>query len=617
MERAAGHLFSALYILETISDFKELQKWLKKYNKVENVDDLLKGYKLFFEINIWYLIDSIKSSENPLNLAADRVLRSAYHNTHLEDIPNTCEQTILIKRIYSLERKVRKARDVTELLESLNEFKSLYLLFNEIYKENAISIGEIYHNHEIDGSIGKRKALKFSCIEYLWIFFNDTLWGYPKGYNIFPPNYLKHSQDKKYLRLAFKGYIYTLQYTWFKVIGEKWYAKTSLNKLDSIIKLQAEQLEEHKAVPEWRELDRFFEIIREEVIRKQKPMPMMMNPESDLLLLDKYNKNLLKDLLNPKNIENPAYLNLSDKTSLYKQLDYTLLWTDVHIVDTFSELDKFVLILAGMVKRRHEDTENKIEMRIFKHPEANGNSYSFGILAEAYYKPGWVIVLDCGTDYSGHGGGVLDEATKLINENYEKGYVNKSELVVDLKIFREYLMEKFANSLLWEMATDTQFDGINVLLKRSQVRNKIKDFTSDLKGKFFEYLYFKWLVESRNYQSVNCDIWYNGEQIDNLGKIGDDIHIFECKLSMHSESVKMIVKQIRQKLNALKGYENSKDVIPYVVFYKKISTGCKNAFENNKINVVDNFESTLRTAEIFDNIRNSISNILESEFDYK
>lgn len=77
---------------------------------------------------------------------------------------------------------------------------------------------------------------------YIYLFLNDARDGIPYGYLL--PSTLELSTSTKYLKKVFKGYVFTLQYLWFRLLGKKEFSKSCLKELHKASKIYSKEAEE-------------------------------------------------------------------------------------------------------------------------------------------------------------------------------------------------------------------------------------------------------------------------------------------------------------------------------------------------------------------------------------
>jgi hypothetical protein len=659
-------IFAFINILKIVSKISEFRRWLKKYHKIENDEDIFDGYKFFLITSLKCFINAIVKDET-LGLKEDYTFfRANFVGEMLGDIPNTCEKIIFIKNVWTLSRKIRKSRNWKELKDGLKDLKKLFIIFDKFYN-NVVSVK----------NIDKKESLKIVTELYTCIFLNDAQHGCPHG-SLFP-SIIELPISEEYLKRSFKGYVYSLQYLWFNLLGASKFENSCLRNLHKASELYSKEAEDYidleigipvseeeikkefikekfskdqkldddlveveplskedlkklnkekeklLQIKDWFALDRFFGEVWDEIIepiRKKLKVNLGFDP---LLTIKKVNKSFYQDLLSRDNIKEPEYLNKKDKESIKKQLDYHLLWYKLNVLDTqkldvFNGVPAFISALIGSVElNKYYNNKEKVLVRIFKHPALSIEKcdYSFAILIQAFggisdYS-GWLVFFDCATDYSGFGGSLYAMAENFIKQLKENGSIEIKEILVDKSIFKEYLTERSVSSTFDKIIFQTplgRFDQLSI----SEIQNRTQIFAEAIKGKFFEYVFYKWIKENKQYDDTRCDFLLDGEQIDCIGEIENRIDVFECKLNLHINEINKTIEQIKRKVKIIKDKNRESTVIPYIVTYCKIPPNRKSKFEKKGINFIDNFEETIKNDRLFNGIRKGILNILNFEF---
>ena len=157
-------------------------------------------------------------------------------------------------------------------------------------------------------------------------------------------------------------------------------------------------------------------------------------------------------------------------------------------------------------------------------------------------------------------------------------------------------------------------EGQEVLAKRNDLMstNKKKmNYTSQVQGKLFEYVVYKWLNNERSNSTIQCGRLINKEEIDCYCLTDTKFEHYECKLTLHDlKEVIMQIKRKRAKIGEIyKGYE----IIDNIVIYQPISNNKKEEFEKNKIRVYPDFENTImKNNSIYDGNRRDLKRLLST-----
>ena len=415
----ADDFFSYCNILNIVTDLTSFKKWLKDYHGLEEYNELLDGYVFFLNTCFRGLIDTI-ILENSFGIEEDYVFyRARFVGIDINDIPNTCEKIIFIKNIWEKTKKIRNSTSWDEITVFIKDIVDLLKSFWKIYDSCIVPVNGLPKNY----------ALNSATILKTYIFLNDLKHGVPLAYKMVP--ILKSDITEKQADRSYLGYVYTLQYLWYILLGEQKFLNSSLKNLHlahEIYPLEAgEKFSWFGFKPArckndcWVSLDRFYGIIKSEIIKhledELKKNSNFNNLLDALLVCQKFDKNLIEDYLVKYKLKDPEYLSKEDKKSVYKKLDYYFMWYEVDVLDgskisVFNGVPAFTSILIGNIeKKRRLVNEEEIFVLRFKHRVGEKRyDYSYGILIEAFGSfgisdySGWLIFLDCATDGSGFGG---------------------------------------------------------------------------------------------------------------------------------------------------------------------------------------------------------------------
>ncbi len=644
---------SFYYILRNVSNIDGFLKWMQERHSVIPTGDLLSGYKFFLCSILKCFLNDIYVNSS-LELTEDEILRrSQFKGVPLRDTPNTCEKTVLLKRIWSHGKKISKARSWQEIQQLTNGMMIDLGVFGILFEA---------HCHPPSG-FEKDFVLKAVAADHVFTLLNDTHKGLPLAELMFPS--IEYTATSRYLFDAFPGYVYGVQFLWHSILGKEEFDRTPVKELhlaldeeevrkhprekDRFEKMfehakksglavevneseNDEELEEIKQAmkdegparsPRWKALDIFYRPIQNEIVTPRETRLKVALGMSHLLILEGYTKGILGDLLDLSHVPEPDYLTKSDDNSIKKQLSLATRWYDVNVLDTqgllvFNGVPAFIRTLLGSVelsKIFHDDSQTSVI--IFKHPAGLRDqfNYSFGILVEAYgvlsdYS-GWLIFFDCATDHSGFGGSMLALAKTAIRAAEERGQISVKEFVVNDDLFKAFLREHSVTSVFDTLIKETPF-GTKEIGSLTKITSELDGHLALSKGKFLEYVVHKWIKESQRLSETSCDIWSSGEQIDCVGKIGNTISVFECKLNLHEDATADTIRQITRKVNALS--EEGKKVEANLVVYGKLPGDAKLVFERNAIFVTDNFKNKIAEDRCFDGARREILEILDWQF---
>jgi hypothetical protein len=612
--RGLDEILAIYNILRITTNSTYFEKWLKKYHKIENItNEISEGYKFFLETIIRILIATIES-DTALEIEEDYTFfRAVFKGIALEDIPNTCEKTIFIKNIWNLIKPLRKSTNWEEIKKSIKNLKTLLKVLRRLFEESTSTI-----------DIEKNSALSVTSIFHTYIFLNDTHRGLPHGYYL--PSNLKISSTPKYLKKVFRGYALTLQYLWFKLLGEKEFNKFCVKDLHRAAEIYSKKAEEYinielESLPkkqrkekesellqlkEWYALDNFFGRIRDDIIDSlEKQFKLSLGIES-LFSCKKIDKGIFSNFLSKEDLKEPEYFKKEKYDEIRKWLDYKLLWYNTEVLSStgiiFSGVPAFISILNGLVNF----SKDKVLVKIFKHPEKgiNGYKYSYGILIPVFGTSGltdysgWLIFFCCATDFSGFGISLYAQAKAFINLFKEDGKIEVEEIEVDEKIFKEFLKEKSVSSVFDSIIAITPF-GPTPLIDISKIEEDKRHFINDVRGVLFEFIVYKWLNLTQKFEEIHHYCIIDKLQIDICCLDKSKIHLFECTITIHKDKIEEKLKAIKKQIAVLKNKYPQYDIVPSLVVYSQLPSNVKKFFEDNKIRVIENFKKEIETSRVF------------------
>ncbi|AKB24487.1 hypothetical protein MSMTP_1018 [Methanosarcina sp. MTP4] len=651
--RNADDFCSFCNILNIVTDITSFEKWLKEYHGLEKYNELLDGYIFFLNTCLRGLIDTI-ILENSLDVEEDfTFVRARFVGIDIYDIPNTCEKTIFMKNVWEKTKRIRNSTSWEEITGSINDIEDLLKVFEKIYESNIVPANELPKNFALNS------ATVFKTHMYL----NDLQHGVPLAYMvpILKPDITEEKAEKSYI-----GYTYTLQYLWYVLLGEQKFQELSIRNLHRAHEIYPQEAEDEfpwldlnplrSKIDKWDYLDTFFGIIKREIIE---PLEDELKKEfkfkiqfDSMLFCENFDKNVIENYLTKHTLKDPEYLTKTDKESAHKKLDSYFLWYGVDVLDNsktpvFNGVPAFTSTLIGNIRRkRYLGNDDEVLVSRFKHPVGGvkGFDYSYGILIEAFGNTGisdysgWLIFLDCATDYSGFGGSLHREAEMFIKEFVEEGSLKVKEIILDKNIFIEYLTDKSAShnsnndiysKLLHEndkfTFNKTGIKGSKSIPESSyklskyiiqSIKTQEDRFIGDTKGKFFEYLFFNWLVENKSKAGdmIYSDVKIKNEQIDVYLENEEYVYIFECKVAIHSSQ--KVAKQVKNKIKALN--DSKKEIIPWVVVYSDVSDEKKKEIKREKIRVCANFKKKIENWRKLDkNLDKNSKKVINSIFEFE
>ena len=457
-------LYSFLNILKIVSNTDGFRVWLNGFHHLENDDDVFIGYQYFIDVILNHIIESIERNYS-FDIESDYTLdRAEFVGVYIDDIPITCEKTVLLKNIWDFYRTIRDCSNWNELKLEIEKKNNVVIpVFDEIFSCAIESSSEIPKNTVLCGK----------TLYYTSIFLNDTRRGRP---HIYPGTILDSFLTQDNFDKVFIGYLYTLQYLWSNLLNEIDFVETPVSKLHEAIefsKLNEEipkqkfnffsyqiDFAEKKVWDEWQELNHFFTPIHDEIIKKKMPDSIH---DSNLELSENFDKALLMPLMRLSKVSEPDYLIIQDSfESWTKMLDSFFFWHDMDILDTnkihvFNGAFAFISLLVGEVEKcRIFDDPSPIWIVRIKHPgDIDQNELSYGILLQSgglfTDTSGWLLFINCGNDYSGSGRSLREQVEEFISKYEIEGNIIVKEISVSSDVFIRYLRQKDIPSLVQQI----------------------------------------------------------------------------------------------------------------------------------------------------------------------
>jgi hypothetical protein len=606
--KSVDRIFSFINVLKIIVDVPKFQNWLDYYHKMENFDDLFVGYKFFIEVVFSDLLLSIHLDSNICLEEDISYKRAHFVGEKIDDIPNTCEKIILLKNLFKRLKIIRKSKSWKQINDAVESVEDLISIFDFIYEKYVFTRKKLT----------KDEALRIATIQVTYNFLNDTSTGIPHTYptSILYPNYtVKYAED------SYKGYTYCLQYLWYILLGQVQFENSTIKELHNAHEIYLNEVNKKIAkeqeifgiyydektlltLKKWLSLDYYFSVVNEEIIKGLK----LTNYRIDTILKLKntFNKEELSYLLTKEGLKEPEYL--TNGNSLYfrlKKLNYYFYWYKVNVLDSqkitmFNGFSAFLSTLIGRIElnRRFRIKDKVYILKIRHTPDSFGDSgCSYAILIENYGPltdySGWLVFYNClVVDKNGNPFTIIDIQTEEILQEYiHSGKIEYHEFMIDEGTFRQYL-EKQNVSSIFGTIKDEDEQGNEREIYLSEIKESLDQFVGDVKGKFFEYLFYNWLSETttKSYSRIICDFDFNksGEQIDIFAESDEEIQIFECKVSVKTEKVNETLDQICKKRNLFEN--NKKKVKTCLVVYFPFKTPNREKFEHEGIEICDNFQ---------------------------
>ncbi len=568
-------IISFLNLLKIISDIDSFRKWIVEYHQIEDDSNLIEGYIFFVEVVTNDLIESFCLS-SVFDLEEDiTYIRAQSAGVYIDDIPNTCEKTVFIKNIWNKFRHTEGLSSWDKIKKYWKSTTDLFLTFDQIYNEHVV----------INKNVDKDFALKAVSMFYTYIFLNDTNRGKPHTY---PSPILKNNLTYDRLEKSYIGYVFCLQYIWYILLGEDEFEKSSLKSLHEpydkyshkivkkhqIFPFRKKQFDESESTSlvKWKSLDRFFSIIKSEIIEPlEKKLGDKYFIDGLLILTTPFERSILFHLLSKNNLKNPDYIDNDTSIELkIKRLDYYFLWERFFKIDckqiVLDGATPFIDLLIGAIeKNQYFNNEDKIELLRIKHPAIGKSNfdYTYAILIESYSNISdysvWYVFFDCATDYSGFGGS-MHHNIELFLEKYEKeNVIYVREITIEKDFFEKYIDQGILSTI-------------------SRIRNEAEGIFENAKGTPLENIAYE----------VNKEIkQWNIEGQDNLRTNIDNL-VFVLKSNIprnpENEIIFEKIKEIELTKDITKHYSIISLIVPLII---KINMDEKLDSIDRKIDQID------------------------------
>lgn len=429
-----GNILGIVSCLKYLGNINDFLQWIHTYHHLRANPELLKGYKFIIEVLLAMLCDEISTNKSLLLTEDDFQRRASFFGIPYDQLPNSCEKSIILRNIYTKTKCLVAARNWRTLAVELERFHS----------EVVQPLHRLRHAANSCQRTKKEVAINYAAIFMTYIFLNDTSAGIPHGYGpIFidgkPGNLYEVGRRRhKYLSQVFTGYKYSLQFLWYRMLGES-FSNTSI-------------VEMHRA-RNWNELDKFFDSTGKEVIGPIERETGTLVGFDSLVVLTKLGKIYIKSLIE----KGPPEIPLSQG----EELDRMFLWYHIELIDG-SDLDfcaaaAFIPMLIGSVEMRSElGIEDRLKVIRLVHGSTSEHrrDYSYAILIELYGAisdaSGWILFYDCCSD-AGSTAHWYATAEQYIQRYLKEGLISLEERRIDKKSFLKIMRHRLISFTKEEM----------------------------------------------------------------------------------------------------------------------------------------------------------------------
>ncbi|AEW01661.1 hypothetical protein A4D02_06560 [Niastella koreensis] len=553
-----GYLFTqilpSLQTLRLLGNVTDFRKWLKNQYDIENSSQIFEGYLFAVRCCLNSFLDGI-SNDYQLKIKNDLLLERAIHEMiPLHKIANSCEKTVLLKRINPFVKKIIRAKDFSELEKEIKEFQRVVMIiFARINKKLVITKPKT--------STKKSIAEKITLINFAHTYLIQINNNGPVGNFFNPMNATWEKENRKNYYL--EGYKYALQYLWLRLLGSKRFNKSSLIRLHLVDSWREYKYNEENPpdnsifferefdLEKQNNLDSYFWRIKQEIIDKLDAKYKLPVYEIESLLKfesRKYKKSFyFSKMLNAEGLEDP-FPHLSPEDKILNRL----YWYPIEVVNARESaihfgIPSFNTMLAGTVSLHNEEVSNfkKIVIVKFIHPSSNDNNknnYSYGILidtqsAAGHYNSGWVIYQNACGDYSGFSGSEYKATEALIAKYKRARKIEIRVLVISLKNFQEFT----------DRYTKKQ-EQVSILDQNKLIPLIIQASRSYCFELFTYSLHVIFYKKRFSVISINTGKKSEGGEKDIILENDNEIKLIECKLNPNNQNWEEVIEKVRRKL---------------------------------------------------------------------
>lgn len=545
----------------------QFEKWLAKEHGKKLDKQMLHGYKFFFETAFSQVLWSLDTNES-LGIKHDFLLTSSTKESFfLGKLPNSCPKTIFLKNIYHHFNPITKSSNQKELASNLKHFRNEVILpFEYLFRK--------WFKPKRSKRLSAQQIEQFLLIEKVYLLFNHINNNGPYGYHGTLMKRYWIPEDK--LEACFEGYKYAVQFTWWKILGERWYRKTVLKDLHTTTEWRGFVYNEQPGPDDEGDLawifnrtfdpakqtsfDAFTYRIRDEFAwRLEEKYKISITSMEDWFTIRKMlvPHGHFKMLLLEKNAR-------EEERTMKEELDMILYWYSAEIMHTemHNAIATFVTLLRGSIHNLTVKDKEIMKALVckFVHPREHpdgGNDYSYGVLidtkaASGHYGSDWLIFYDCTGDYSGSAGAEYARTEKIIGQFVKQGKLEVREKKVNHDEFRKYisLYARESSRKLGKENIESQ-DELQQKLEESAEVKQLNILVSDAQGLLLELLSYHSVTKNPDFLRFN-DIKWNYDvpagQIDIILQNETEAHIVECKLSPRTLDLRFEIEKLRRKI---------------------------------------------------------------------
>ena len=630
LSRDASDVVASVEILTLVGAIPQFRQWLVEKKGIPRNEHDLRGIQFFMEVGLNSLAYAVRL-DSTLEMSESHALsRAEFRGIDIDEVPNDCEKTILLKRIRLIARHIRKCKTWTDLEVSIDELNQLTSV---IRKGIQKSIAPGY-------CLSRQDAVNLATKKHLLLYFQNTEKGIPV---ICLLSGFQESRKTGWLLAdVFRTYVLCLEYVWAEFpFSRLTHSRTRNieNKIGEFKPVVIDHLEreesffsslpgarreppkhdrtskEEQGLVSWMALDLWSKKLYESELEPMERKLGNMFWKEPIIRLEGINKKDLRALFTVHDIPRPSYIEGTTWDARTRLLDYHFLWYEMEVLEKgdvriFNGVPAFLSVVMGAYRLRQSfGNEDPIVVRVFKHPVTKfekGYEYSYAMLMEVYGMlsdfSGWLVFSDCAGEYSGHPEPECQMARKWLERMEREGQINLEEITIALNHFKRYLQEN--GRVLVE--TDR---GLTIMDSRRVIEN-LREMISISRGKLFEYIVYKWLSSEAKYSELKGPGDFRGEQVDCLGINDSVVDVYECKVDIHKR-IEEVIGQVLAKQEAVRKEFPGRKVVPYLVVYLEVETARSLELMRFGIRVIDNFRKKIRSGGINKSDKEQIVRILD------
>ncbi|MFC2044670.1 hypothetical protein ACFLT8_05730 [Chloroflexota bacterium] len=528
-----GDILGIVYLLNLATDVVGFKEWLVTQRGTGATAQVFKGY-VFGLGTLIRLLHMAIDFDFSLKLTEDFTFsRARFYGTPIAEVPNSCQKAILLRNINRASRQLLGTKSWAQMEQNAKEFSEVILApLQRLSLVSKLRLPKITPDYET--------AVNFIAQWHMHLFLHDTRRGYPHGYR---QPMLNDRLTSERLAEVFEGYKLTVQYIWFKLLGD-WFIHSVAANI-------------HNAA-DWKRFDEYYRPVQHELIDPKEKLTGLYGGFNTLLVVKAGAKRTISELLEPMAKEQPL--------SLEKELQRKFLWYDIELVDAssaiFNGVIAFISVLNGAVvfRQRIGNSDRVLVMRV-KHP-AGGTirgrpkfDYSYGVLMEGHGSfgisdySGWLLFYDCCGDYSGFAGSQYAMAEQEIQQHLKQKTIEVHETTIEKDTFLKLMKAKLLST-----TKDVMHEAIQTRSNLRSVENRLGAAC----GLLLELLGMRHYYRTSS-EPARIEWSYErlGQEIDLIVGTDDSITFVECKKPGISDPVEQ-VKILREKVKALLGSEDFK-----------------------------------------------------------